>query len=69
MESIPTALIKSLIDLGLSNYEARVYSTLVLYDNAEAKEIIDFLSISKPSVYGTCRKETLKTCPVQCDIS
>jgi sugar-specific transcriptional regulator TrmB len=51
MESIPTALIKSLIDLGLSNYEARVYSTLVLYDNAEAKEIIDFLSISKPSVY------------------
>ena len=51
MENIPPALIKSLIDLGLSNYEARVYSTLVLYDNAEAKEIIDFLSISKPSVY------------------
>ena len=51
MESIPSALIKSLNDLGLSNYEARVYSTLVLYDNAEAKEIIEFLSISKPSVY------------------
>ncbi|MCX6689359.1 MAG: hypothetical protein NTZ39_06695 [Methanoregula sp.] len=51
MESIPAALIKSLNDLGLSNYEARVYATLVLYDNAEAKEIIDFLSISKPSVY------------------
>ena len=51
MESIPIALIKSLNDLGLSNYEARVYSTLVLYDNAEAKEIIEFLSISKPSVY------------------
>ena len=51
MESIPSALIKSLNNLGLSNYEARVYSTLVLYDNAEAKEIIEFLSISKPSVY------------------
>ena len=51
MESIPTSLIKSLNDLGLSNYEASVYAALVLYDNAEAKEIIDFLSISKPSVY------------------
>jgi sugar-specific transcriptional regulator TrmB len=51
MESIPTALIKSLNDLGLSNYEASVYAALVLYDNAEAKEIIDFLSISKPTVY------------------
>jgi sugar-specific transcriptional regulator TrmB len=51
MESIPPALIKSLNDLGLSNYDARVYATLVLFDNAEAKEIIDFLAISKPSVY------------------
>jgi sugar-specific transcriptional regulator TrmB len=51
MESIPTSLIKSLNDLGLSNYDASVYAALVLYDNAEAKEIIDFLSISKPSVY------------------
>jgi len=51
MESIPSSLIKSLNDLGLSNYEANVYAALVLYDNADAKEIIDFLSISKPSVY------------------
>jgi HTH-type transcriptional regulator, sugar sensing transcriptional regulator len=51
MESIPSPLIKSLNDLGLSSYEASVYAALVLYDNAEAKEIIDFLSISKPSVY------------------
>ena len=51
MESIPPALIKSLNELGLSNYEARVYAALVLYDNAEAKEIVDFLKISKPSVY------------------
>jgi len=51
MEKIPSHLAKSLNDLGLSNYEASVYAALVLYDNAEAKEIIDFLSISKPSVY------------------
>jgi sugar-specific transcriptional regulator TrmB len=51
MKSIPADLIKSLNDLGLSNYEASVYAALVLYDNAEAKELIDFLSISKPSVY------------------
>ena len=52
MNSIPADLIKSLNDLGLSNYEANVYASLVLYDNAEAKErLIDFLKISKPSVY------------------
>jgi len=51
MESIPASLVKSLNDLGLSNYEASVYAALVLYDNADAKEIVDFLSISKPSVY------------------
>jgi HTH-type transcriptional regulator, sugar sensing transcriptional regulator len=51
MESIPASLVKSLNDLGLSNTEARVYAALVLYDNAEAKEIVEFLSISKPSVY------------------
>ena len=51
MERIPGVLVKSLNDLGLSNYEASVYAALVLYENAEAKEIIDFLEISKPSVY------------------
>jgi sugar-specific transcriptional regulator TrmB len=51
MESIPATLIKSLNDLGLSNNEARVYAALVLYENAEAKDVIDFLSLSKPSVY------------------
>jgi HTH-type transcriptional regulator, sugar sensing transcriptional regulator len=51
MEKISASLVKSLNNLGLSNYEASVYAALVLYDNADAKEIIDFLSISKPSVY------------------
>ncbi len=51
MARIPGALTEALNDLGLSTYEAGVYAALVLYDNAEAKEIIDFLAISKPSVY------------------
>lgn len=51
VESIPPELTRSLNILGLTNYEARVYATLVLFDHAEAKEIVDFLSLSKPSVY------------------
>ncbi|MDD1674916.1 MAG: hypothetical protein LUQ13_04640 [Methanomicrobiales archaeon] len=51
MARFPGVLTESLNDLGLSNYEASVYAALVLYDNAEAKKIIDILSISKPSVY------------------
>lgn len=51
IDRIPPTLIKSLNVLGLSNYEARVYAALVLFDGAEAKEIVDFLSLSKPSVY------------------
>lgn len=51
MAGISASLIKSLNDLGLSNYEACVYAALVLYDNAEAKELTEYLSISKPSVY------------------
>jgi sugar-specific transcriptional regulator TrmB len=50
-DSIPPALISSLNTLGLSNDEARVYATLVLLDYAEAKEIVEHLSLSKPSVY------------------
>jgi sugar-specific transcriptional regulator TrmB len=51
MKTIPAPLVKALNNLGLSNYEASVYAALVLFDNAEAKEIIEFLGISKPSVY------------------
>jgi sugar-specific transcriptional regulator TrmB len=51
MDRIPQGLISSLNTLGLTNYEARVFATLVLFDHAEAKEIVDYLSLSKPSVY------------------
>ncbi len=51
MNHISIKLIKSLKTLGLSEYEARVYSALVMHDHAEAKELVEFLGISKPSVY------------------
>ncbi|HEX3001206.1 MAG TPA: helix-turn-helix domain-containing protein [Methanoregula sp.] len=51
MGTISSDLVKALNDLGLSTNEATVYAALVLYDNAEAKEIIDYLALSKPSVY------------------
>ena len=51
MESIPASLVKSLNNLGLSNNEANVYAALVMFDNADAKDLIEYLSISKPSVY------------------
>jgi sugar-specific transcriptional regulator TrmB len=37
--------------LGKTHDEAREYATLVLFDDAEAKEIVEYLSLSKPSVY------------------
>jgi len=51
MDNIPPALTQSLKILGLTSYDARVYATLVLFDHAEAKDIVDFLSLSKPCVY------------------
>jgi sugar-specific transcriptional regulator TrmB len=55
MDRISSRLIRALKTLGLSDYESRVYSALVYFDYAEAKEIIDFLDISKPSVYESLR--------------
>ena len=51
MNHISTGLIRSLKTLGLSEYDAKVYSALVMHDHAEAKELVEFLDISKPSVY------------------
>jgi len=51
MQNISGVLVDSLKILGLSGYEARIYAALVLYDAAEAKDLVDFLAISKPSIY------------------
>ena len=75
MESIPAALTKSLGRLGLSAYEAQVYAALVMFGHPEVKEIVEFLAISKPSVYrsagpdvcgdGPCAPEQFKAGAVQ----
>lgn len=51
MTMITPALVKALKVLGLSEYQAKVYAALVLLDQAQAKEVIELLGISKPSVY------------------
>lgn len=56
MQNIPGVLVDALKNLGLSGYEARTYAALVLYDAAEAKELVEFLSISKPSVYESLQR-------------
>ncbi|MEN6609291.1 MAG: helix-turn-helix domain-containing protein [Methanoregulaceae archaeon] len=51
MDSISPSLIQSLNKLGLTKYEARTYASLVLFESAEVKELVEYLSIAKPSVY------------------
>lgn len=51
MESISSSLIQALSILGLTRYEARTYASLVLFESAEVKELVEYLSIAKPSVY------------------
>ncbi|PWR72152.1 TrmB family transcriptional regulator [Methanospirillum lacunae] len=49
-------LISALNTLGLTTYEAKVYAALVLYDQAGARDLIEFLHISKPSIYESLQK-------------
>jgi len=49
---ITTTLLNSLKSLGLTDFQAKVYAALVLLDQAQAKELLDILDISKPSVYA-----------------
>ena len=55
MEKIPQELVKSLMDLGLLESEAKIYITLVMLNNSEVKKLIDFLGISKPNTYESLR--------------
>jgi len=55
MDTIPQDLLQSLKALGLSESEARIYVALVLMNNAEAKDLIDFLGLSKPGTYESLR--------------
>lgn len=49
--NIPHDLIESLKTVGLAEYEAKVYSALVLFNQTDAKTIYEYLNAPKPSVY------------------
>ncbi len=60
MKTIPIDLIEALKTLGLTEYEAKVYSALVLFDRTEVKQIYEFLDAPKPSVYQSLKTLTDK---------
>lgn len=55
MDKIPQKLIKSLMELGLLESEAKIYIALTMMDNAEVKELINLLGLSKPNTYEGLR--------------
>lgn len=55
MNEISTNLIESLKTMGMAEYEAKVYSTLVLFERAEVKRIYEYLNVPKPSVYQSLK--------------
>lgn len=55
MKVISNGLVESLKTLGLTEYEAKVYSALVLFDRAEVKQVYEYLDAPKPSVYQSLR--------------
>lgn len=60
MKKIPNNLIESLKTMGITEYESKVYSALVLFDHAEVKQIYEYLDAPKPSVYQSLRTLTEK---------
>jgi len=60
MNELDANLIESLKTMGLTEYEAKVYSALVLFQRSEVKQIYEYLSIPKPSVYQSLKKLTDK---------
>ncbi|MGB9936498.1 MAG: TrmB family transcriptional regulator [Methanobacterium sp.] len=55
MTEISNDLIESLKIMGLVEYEAKVYSALVLFERAEVKKIYEYLGVPKPSVYQSLK--------------
>lgn len=51
MTEISNNLVESLKTMGLTEYEAKVYSALVLFDRTEVKQVYEYLKMPKPSVY------------------
>lgn len=55
MTEISNDLIESLKTMGLVEYEAKVYSALILFERAEVKRIYEYLGVPKPSVYQSLK--------------
>lgn len=55
MNKISTDLIESLKTMGLTEYEAKVYSALVLFERTEVKKVYEYLNVPKPSVYQSLK--------------
>lgn len=55
MPKIPRDLVKSLMELGLLESEAKIYITLSMLNTAEVKKLINFLGLSKPNTYESLR--------------
>src|SRR5208337_3169723 len=55
MDKIPPGLIRSLMELGLLESEAKIYVALVMMNHSEVKDLIDFLDMSKPNTYESLR--------------
>ncbi len=55
MVELPDKLIKSLTGLGLLESEAKIYAALVFLQSAEVRDLLEFLDVSKPSIYEGLR--------------
>lgn len=55
MVELPDKLIKSLTELGLLESEAKIYAALVFLQSAEVRDLLEFLDVSKPSIYEGLR--------------
>jgi len=55
MAELPNKLINSLTELGLLESEAKIYAALVFLQSAEVRDLLEFLDVSKPSIYEGLR--------------
>jgi len=55
MNKIPQELVKSMMELGLVESEAKIYIALAMMDNSGVKQLIEFLGLSKPNTYESLR--------------
>jgi HTH-type transcriptional regulator, sugar sensing transcriptional regulator len=55
MAKIPQKLVDTLVELGLLESEAKIYSALTLYPGIKIKDLRELLSLSRPTIYAGLR--------------